>query len=642
MQQSQETTSQDIVPGRFFIVFTTLLILVSALPLSGSSVAFGPSSDLKRSPISLLAATRIVKYPWDGDTKITPAAFDFSLPGANSQPFGVSPLFSDYYHKHSGVTSLGAPLTAAFRTEQGWIQFFPSGALLLPVVQAKHLPDETDSPNSLVGVIDDGMRDPNTGIIRLSLLETLLMSGSEASITPGSSLTYLDLRGAATPSSMVAADAGRNGAEAALNLDPAFFVGEGMRAAKTVGHFIPLSIWSYIQRADVSPDGWQTDFGAPLTEALAFSVVEGGVVHQMLVQAFWSDAIVLDQSVPGAASGQSSISRLASGLAYLRTFGPPPVVAGPQQSVWTQANTTIVSNPETSVAVAHVRETFPLALQGDSSWEAGRLWYQVQWTTPHHTFTGWMDASALSFASPGHVPGWASIDALSPELASYLAGEGGNVGVAIYDLTRQRYYTWQADDQFITGSSIKVPIMLTLLDMTEREGREPDQDELALLTTMIENSNNDAAGILYNGEVGSAWGVTSYLQSIGISGLDATPGAFGWSLITPLSMVNLLTRLEQGTILTVQDRTLALSLMENIEPDQQVGVGDTAPPGATVAMKDGWVIGPDGLWTMNSSGIVTLGQETYLIAVYTQGQSSLPDGQGIVQTVCGAVAALLT
>ena len=59
-------------------------------------------------------------------------------------------------------------------------------------------------------------------------------------------------------------------------------------------------------------------------------------------------------------------------------------------------------------------------------------------------------------------------------------------------------------------------------------------------------------------------------------------------------------------------------------------------------MKDGWVVGPDGLWTMNSSGIVWQGQQTYLIAVYTQGQQSLDDGQAIARNVCGAVAALLT
>jgi hypothetical protein len=44
---------------------------------------------------------------------------------------------------------------------------------------------------------------------------------------------------------------------------------------------------------------------------------------------------------------------------------------------------------------------------------------------------------------------------------------------------------------------------------------------------------------------------------------------------------------------------------------------------------------------MNSSGIVTLGRESYIIAVYTQDQDSLDNGQAIVHHVCGTVASLL-
>ena len=183
--------------------------------------------------------------------------------------------------------------------------------------------------------------------------------------------------------------------------------------------------------------------------------------------------------------------------------------------------------------------------------------------------------------------------------------------------------------------------MLTFLDMIERQHRQPSSYEMYLLTTMIENSNNDSAEILYNAEVGDAPGVASYMQRIGIKGLNPYPYAFGWSLITPMAMVNLLTELFEGKILTAHDRNLALYLMEHIQYDQQVGVGDTAPSGATVAMKDGWVIGPDRLWAMNSSGIVTLGHETYIISVYTTGQSFLGNGQAIARHVCGTVASLL-
>jgi len=35
---------------------------------------------------------------------------------------------------------------------------------------------------------------------------------------------------------------------------------------------------------------------------------------------------------------------------------------------------------------------------------------------------------------------------------------------------------------------------------------------------MIENSNNDSAALLYNGEIGDAAGVAAYMQRIGITG----------------------------------------------------------------------------------------------------------------------------
>lgn len=217
----------------------------------------------------------------------------------------------------------------------------------------------------------------------------------------------------------------------------------------------------------------------------------------------------------------------------------------------------------------------------------------------------------------------------------------GIMNAAVYDVTRGRYYTYNAPNQFVTGSSMKVPIMLTFLNMIERQGRRPTSHEMWLLTTMIENSNNDSASALYYGEIGGAAGVRSFMQRIGIGGLYPNPNAWGWSLITPWTMVNLLTLLYKGRILTAHDRHLALYLMENVEADQQVGVGDTAPRGAIVAMKDGWVPAPDGLWAVNSSGIVMFGRETYIIAVYTKDNPSLGAGQNLVRQVSRTVASRL-
>ena len=55
-------------------------------------------------------------------------------------------------------------------------------------------------------------------------------------------------------------------------------------------------------------------------------------------------------------------------------------------------------------------------------------------------------------------------------------------------------------------------------------------------------------------------------------------------------------------------------------------------------MKVGWVTGPDDLWVMNSSGIVTYQGVTDVIAVYTDRDPTLEEGFEIVERVCGAIA----
>ena len=211
----------------------------------------------------------------------------------------------------------------------------------------------------------------------------------------------------------------------------------------------------------------------------------------------------------------------------------------------------------------------------------------------------------------------------------------------VYDVTHDRYYTYNDPHQFIVASSMKVPIMLTFLDMLERQGRAATNHEMDLLRTMIENSNNDSASELYYHEIGGAAGVTAYMNRVGIAGLIPDPNAWGWSVMYPLTMVKMLNRLNKGILLTPEHRKLALNLLEHVEADQRGGVGDTAPPGATVAMKDGWVIAPDGWWAVNSSGIVTTKQEVYVISVYTQGEPTVATGLDTIRKLCKQVAQML-
>ncbi len=291
-------------------------------------------------------------------------------------------------------------------------------------------------------------------------------------------------------------------------------------------------------------------------------------------------------------------------------------------------------------AQVHLGANFPLTLTLKSTTVDGKAWAQVTWQTPGRHGTGWVEASALTMIQPSG-RAMASFDALDTGLADYLTDYGTRVGVELLDVTRGVVYGHNADRPYVVASSMKVPIMLTLLTQLEAKGRGPNATELSLLTTMIENSNNNSATALYT-EIGYQAGINAFMKKVGISGLTPQTPHVGWgfSTITPAAMVSLLELLHEGKILNATDRALALKLMEHIQADQRVGVGDSSPAGATIALKDGWVLGPDNLYVMNSSGIVTVGAETYILAVYTMDDKSFnPEGFTIVRHICKIVGA---
>jgi beta-lactamase class A len=246
--------------------------------------------------------------------------------------------------------------------------------------------------------------------------------------------------------------------------------------------------------------------------------------------------------------------------------------------------------------------------------------------------------STPATASPATAVTSTSIEALDPGLAAYLANLGPRVGVAVTDVTHRVRYAYNASSGFVTASSMKVPIMLAFLSQLEAQGRPPTARERYLLRTMIENSNNASASALY-AAIGSQGGIAAFMRQAGLSGLRPSSPArgWGWSTITPRTMAALLQRLNGGTILTAKNRAFALGLMKNVQASQQWGVGDTRPAGATVALKNGWTLGPDGLWVANSSGIVTAGDEVYVISVYTKANRTVAEGKRIVSHICEVI-----
>ncbi len=305
-------------------------------------------------------------------------------------------------------------------------------------------------------------------------------------------------------------------------------------------------------------------------------------------------------------------------------------------TIWTSAAPlTVSSSPNGKNAVTTLLSTnFSATVAGSGRMVGSTMWCPISWQVVGTTESGWLPITDITHTPPPTpVKPIVSLDALSPSLAAYAGSLGSGITVAVYSPDDQRYYVDNGDVTTVMGSTAKVPILLTLLRLAEGQDRTLTDDELDMATEMIEESNNDDAQSLY--EEVTQDGVTDYLNSIGVTGITMNDD-FGWSTTTPLAMAQLLDGLRTGSIVNATDQAFALNLMSNIDPEQQFGVGETAPSGATYAMKDGWVVAPDGTWTNGSVGIVTTPKHTYIIAVYAQGNANL--SWTTVDDICSATA----
>jgi beta-lactamase class A len=345
-------------------------------------------------------------------------------------------------------------------------------------------------------------------------------------------------------------------------------------------------------------------------------------------------------TVPSSPLAVGSASAAPTLAATAATSPSPLPTAVVSRELWITTDVAVQRTPgATDTAVVHLGANYPVLATLASATVAGEAWIEVEWKTPSRTGKGWLPASATTADGPRGTA-TAGIDALDVGLEEYLEALGPRVGVSVRDVTRGTTYGFNANRSYYVASSVKVAIMLTLMSQVEHLGRSLTGHERFLVKAMIENSNNKAADELYL-EIGADEGLEAFMSEIGIAGLDAKTAEIGWgySTITPAAMSALLERLHEGSILDAADRATALHHMRTIEAGQTTGVGDSSPIGATIAMKDGWIDVHDrlGPYVVNSSGIVTVDCETYVISIYTDRDPNYTAGFAIVRRVARVV-----
>jgi beta-lactamase class A len=259
--------------------------------------------------------------------------------------------------------------------------------------------------------------------------------------------------------------------------------------------------------------------------------------------------------------------------------------------------------------------------------------------SPSDTATAQITSSIAAAAARAEVqPGTDPIG----ELTALVGGLGaGGASVAALNLTTGATFSYGAAGGMTMGSIAKVDILETLLLAHMDAHTTLSANDVSLATTMIENSDNNAADALW-AEIGGAPVFTVDNPRLGIPNLVLGAGGL-WGLGTTCAadQVTLLKNLvATGGPLDAASQQFALGLMHNIEADQRWGVGTIADAGTTVANKNGWlaVDNDNDRWLVNSDGIVTVSGQTVLISILTQHNANENDGITLVENIAGVVA----
>jgi hypothetical protein len=220
------------------------------------------------------------------------------------------------------------------------------------------------------------------------------------------------------------------------------------------------------------------------------------------------------------------------------------------------------------------------------------------------------------------------------QITSFLSTRTSQVTMALYDAVTGRTYLYRPDVTQQTASIEKVTILATLLHQHQQDNTPLDPATVDLATTMIVNSNDDAASALW-AQVGSAGAVAAFDKTAGLTDTKpAAGGLLGETTTTAADQVRMVRDLVYpGTVLNPASQAFALNLMENLEADQRWGISAGVSSGVTIALKDGWeplVNYYD--WQVNSVGWVDGDGRNYVLAVLSDNNDGEQYG---IDTIAG-------
>lgn len=252
-------------------------------------------------------------------------------------------------------------------------------------------------------------------------------------------------------------------------------------------------------------------------------------------------------------------------------------------------------------------------------------------------------AASLLVPAPVAATSPGSID-LERVLSSLVAGRTGDYGIAAIDLRDGAIVSHRGDVPFPMASTVKVAIAAAYLADVD-QGRRSLGDMIAgrpaakVMELMLVRSDNRATDQLL-AALGGPVAIQAWLWSHKITGMriDRTiaqllgePGHLADSkdVATPIAMVTLLNKLDDGTVLTTQSRTFLLELMSRCQTGTR-RIRALLPAGTRVEDKTGTL---DGI--TNDVGFITMPDgRRVAVAVFARGGR---DRQPVIAAVSRAI-----
>jgi hypothetical protein len=234
-----------------------------------------------------------------------------------------------------------------------------------------------------------------------------------------------------------------------------------------------------------------------------------------------------------------------------------------------------------------------------------------------------------------------SADIAAASLDRLLEQTPGRTAVAVKDVADGQTLVRGAARSFATASIAKVDILAAL--MLERQdagtpGLTPDQRDLA--THMIEASDNTSADRLFR-QAGGAWGLGHANRRFGLTGTSVHEPHWGLTTTTAGDQLLLLQEVfTSSSALDASSRAYIQRLMGQVDADQNWGVSAAAD--GHYALKNGWLLRPDGTWVVNSIGGVSHRGHLLLIAVLSDHDASETAGIGLTRSLATAAATAIT